>query len=342
MPQLTGLRFCSIGNELARIDDLTLPLHDADGRASNTTIWLRNGGGKTVIVGLLLWLICPDKGMPDERRRIEDYVQVQDRSVIVAEWQLDGNEKSRDPGESDRYLTGVFYEWRPNAKRLRRLFFVTRVVANELRLSLKGLPLAVTKDGRQERRTLASFKQEWQALGNAYPHAGINETESLRDWHSFLEQARIDPELFHYQIKMNSYEGGAENLFKFRNDDRFVNFFLEMMTNGRLGNATVQTIEAFRLALRRHSEQLRPEHGLVSSVIEHLEPLRGAIGERRQMYRRVYQIKQTLEHLTQVIEQRRHSLLQEHERTVHRHGGKRDAIVRREVEGTSEQHFCAE
>src|SRR5947199_7156073 len=119
MPQLTRIRLCNIGNELARIDDLVLPLHDVEGKAANTTIWLRNGGGKTVIVSLLLWLMCPDKKMPDNRH-IEDYVQPQDRSVIVAEWQLDGSNHNGATNEPERYLTGVFCEWQSNTEQPRR------------------------------------------------------------------------------------------------------------------------------------------------------------------------------------------------------------------------------
>jgi len=312
MPQLTQLRLCNIGHAQARIDDLTVPLHDVEGQAANTTIWLRNGGGKSMIVDLFLWLMCPDKKMPDDRH-IEDYVQFQDRSVIVAEWQLDGNNYHHTFPQSTRYLTGVFCEWRSNGEQLRRLFFVTRVVPGEPRLSLKDLPIYVVKNETSERRTLASFKQEWQDLGITYPHAGINEAESLRDWRSLLQQARIDPELFSYQIKMNSREGGAEDIFKFRDADRFVDFFLELMTNGKLGNATAQTIDQFRIALQKQAEQLQPEYGLISHILERLEPLRDAAGERLQMYHRVQQIRHTLDSLTCHVSQRTTELRQDKE-----------------------------
>src|ERR1019366_4642699 len=173
MPQLTQLRLCCIGNERARVDDLTIPFYDAEGNATNTTLWLRNGGGKTVIISLLFWLMCPNRKMPDDRRHIGDYVQPQDRSVIVAEWQLDNGNPGQTTREPERYLTGVFCEQQANSDQLRRLYFVTRVIANEPRLTLNGLPLYVTTHGQKERRTLASFKQEWQDLGNSYPHAGI-------------------------------------------------------------------------------------------------------------------------------------------------------------------------
>src|SRR5438309_11996794 len=134
MPQLTQLRLCCIGPAMARIDDLILPFYDANGQATNSTLWLRNGGGKTFIMQLLLWLMCPDKKKTQTDRSIEDYVQPQDRSVIVAEWQLDGSSRRRAPNETNRYLTGVFCEWRAQGEQLERLFFVARVHPKEQRL----------------------------------------------------------------------------------------------------------------------------------------------------------------------------------------------------------------
>jgi hypothetical protein len=297
MPQLCRVRLCNIGHVHARIDDLILSLHDAEGQPTHSTIWLRNGGGKTMLVSLLLWLLCPEKKMPDNRR-IEEYVQSHDRSVLVAEWQLDSDPRQLFP-QSDRFLTGVFCEWRSSLNisentRLRHFFFVTRVLPQEPRLTLDHLPLYVFQSARRERRTLASFRQEWQDLSNAYPQAHINETEQLSTWRELLEQAGIDPELFGYQILMNRHEAEAEALFKFRESDQFVDFFLELMGNTQLSNTTAQTIEKFREALRRQSEQLEPEYHLVSNLIQQLNPLRDLVRKREQLYLLVQQNRQQL------------------------------------------------
>src|SRR5260370_12570303 len=88
MPQLTRLRLCCVGPAMARIDDIILPFHDANGQPVNSTLWLRNASGKTLIMQLFLWLMCPDKRMTLTELSIEDYVQMQDRSVIAADAQL--------------------------------------------------------------------------------------------------------------------------------------------------------------------------------------------------------------------------------------------------------------
>jgi hypothetical protein len=303
MPQLTQLRLCCIGPATARIDDLILPFHDATGQAVNSTLWLRNAGGKTVIMQLFLWLMCPDKRLTLIESSIEDFVQSQDRSVIVAEWQLDGSSRHRTPNAPNRYLTGVFCEWRAQSERLQRLFFVARVHPGEPRLTLEGLPIYSSRNNRIERRTLASFKQEWQDLGNIYPSAEINETEHQHTWRALLEQAGIDPVLFSYQMKMNLREGGAEDLFKFRDADRFVDFFLELMTDTTPGDTTAQTIEKFRTAFQLQTDQLQPEQYLLSNLIEQLEPLRGATDEREQMYHRIVQARQMLNSFSETISQ---------------------------------------
>lgn len=314
MPQLTQLRLCCIGPNMARIDNLILPFYDANGQPINSTLWLRNGGGKTFIMQLLLWLICPDKKKTQTERSIEDYVQPQDRSVIVAEWQLDDNSR-RVSNETNRYLTGVFCERYAGGEQLQRLFFVARVHPNESRLTLKGLPLYALNRDRLERRTLASFKHEWQALGNAYPSAEINETEVLHTWHRLLEQAGIDPTLYSYQLKMNVREGGAEDLFKFKDSDRFVDFFLEIMTETTLGDTTAQTIEKFRTAFQQQSEQLHPEQHLLSHLTEQLEPLQGAANEREQIYHHVQQTRQTLYKCDEAVTQYLVDLQQDKQRT---------------------------
>ena len=154
MPQLLRLRFYNVGPERARMEDLTISLADiVTGQAAHSAIWLRNGGGKTTLISLSLWLLCPDKPMPD-KNQIEDYVQPDDRSVLVAEWQMDKKDRQLSlwSGKPERYLTGVFCEWRASAssqegRKLHRMFFAARVLDDEPRLSLEDLPLYAIRQG---------------------------------------------------------------------------------------------------------------------------------------------------------------------------------------------------
>ncbi len=78
MPKLLRLRFCNVGPDRARMENLTLRLEDiVIGQAAHTAILLRNGGGKTTLISLILWLLCPDRPMPDTNK-IDDFVQYTD------------------------------------------------------------------------------------------------------------------------------------------------------------------------------------------------------------------------------------------------------------------------
>ena len=136
MPKLARLRFVSIGHPNARMQDLTLNLTDQSGVPSDSTIWLRNGGGKSSILSLFFALPRPNRrdflgSRADARqRRIEDYILTNDRSVVAAEWTLDTQSLSEEfePATLPRFLTGVFYEYAGgNQESLRRLFFSARV-----------------------------------------------------------------------------------------------------------------------------------------------------------------------------------------------------------------------
>ena len=152
MPRLTRLRFVSVGHPDARLDDFTIDLRDADGRATDSTLWLRNGGGKSSILTLFFALLRPDRreflGAKAEarKRRLDDYILRDDRSVVACEWELDHGDRLDFSGETQRYITGVFYEWRTGPAeedRLRRLFFAARPSPDDPRLTLEGIPLFI-------------------------------------------------------------------------------------------------------------------------------------------------------------------------------------------------------
>lgn len=77
------------------MDDLVLDLRNRDSVAMDSTLWLRNGGGKSSILNLFFALLRPDRreflgGKAEaKKRRLEDYVLPEDRAVVVCEWEID-------------------------------------------------------------------------------------------------------------------------------------------------------------------------------------------------------------------------------------------------------------
>lgn len=284
MPRLARLRLVSVGHEQARMDDLLLDFRDRDGKPTDSTLWLRNGGGKSSILNLFFALLRPSRrdflgGKADSRRRsLEDYVLPQDHAVVVAEWELDRPSGTLDLAEpTARLLTGVFYEWR-TPQELRRLFFSGRVADA---VTLESLPLTREQDGGSRRRlTMASFRQEWTALRERLPHLQCGATEVLSEWIQQLEAAGLDPDLFKYQIKMNLREGGADELFRFGTPEEFVDFLLELVLDPALADRISKNIAVYREQLLERRDRRLPERDLVQGLVQRLKPLRDIAEDR--------------------------------------------------------------
>ncbi|MDL1889205.1 hypothetical protein FBQ96_06430, partial [Nitrospirales bacterium NOB] len=196
MPQLLKLRFVSLGHPQARMDDLLLTFQGPDGRATDSTLWLRNGGGKSSILNLFFAILRPHKGdflggkAEAKQRSLNDYILPSDRAVAAAEWQLDPAADSLGL-ESERFITGVFYERRDGSGELRRLFFSCRVAPEQPEATLEHLPLYTASNGARSRRTLGAFREAWRSLRDRAPHLNVGDTENQREWQEVLEAARI-------------------------------------------------------------------------------------------------------------------------------------------------------
>lgn len=252
MPRLIRLRFVSIGYKSARMPDLTLDFSDANRQPIDTMLWLRNGGGKSSILNLFYSLLLPNKrsflGQHADQgdRSLEEYVLPDDRALVLAEWQLDDFER--------RLLTGGFYEWQQGEYRhLKRLFFMARVF--EPHISLENIKLS---DEFGQRFTMYAFKQHWSNLSQQFPEAEPQETDQQQEWRKMLDGYNIDPELFAYQVRMNSREGGADELFRFKEDDQFIDFFLELILRQKHSEDLAKNLIQFRDKLRQRSLQLIP------------------------------------------------------------------------------------
>lgn len=289
MPQLLKLRFVSLGHPQARMDDLLLNFQGPDGRATDSTLWLRNGGGKSSILNLFFAILRPHKreflgGKADAKQRsLNDYILPNDRAVAVAEWQLDPATNSLG-FEPERFITGVFYERRDGQNDPRHLFFSCRVAAEHSESTIELLPLFIENNGTRSRRTLGAFREAWRSLRDRAPHLNISDTENQREWQEVLDAARIDPELFSYQLRMNHREGGADELFRFAEAEEFIDFLLALALDPALGDRVGKNITAFRRELLQRKEQLVPERDFVTGVIARMGMVR-SIRDRRERLR---------------------------------------------------------
>lgn len=290
MPKLARLRFVSIGHPNARMQDLTLNLSDLSGMPSDSTIWLRNGGGKSSILSLFFALLRPNRRdflgskADAKQRRLENYILPNDRSVVAAEWVVDTQDDLASEASlpAARMLTGVFYEYASGVRdNLRRLFFSVRVSDDVPETQLATIPIdAETGEGHRVRRTMMSFKQTWHALRDSHPGLQFFCAENQSDWSEKLQSAGLDPGLFGYQLIMNSREGGADELFRFSSPDDFIDFLLELTVEPSRADSITENLETFRKQLQRRKHEFLPDLTLSSGLVERLAPL-AELHERR-------------------------------------------------------------
>jgi hypothetical protein len=315
MPRLARLRLVSVGHANARFRDVVLDFRDAAGRATDSTIWLRNGGGKSSIVSLLFSLVRP--GLRDflgvksdgKRRQLKDYVQSEDRAVIAAEWELDaeGSEGQGDrAGAPGVLLTGVFCEWRSGGDdgSPRRLYFSARPRPGVPASTLEGLPLHGQTEGRRVRLGQARFHEEWGQLRDRHPEVEARATLNQREWADLLRRAGIDPEVYQYQLRMNQREGGADEIFRFPDHESFVDFLLELAFEPAQADEVSRNVGILRDKLRRRVEEYLPELVLVKGLEERLAPVATVAEERAVVATAAEAIASELWHVAAHIERR--------------------------------------
>ncbi len=282
MPKLARLRFVSIGHTNARMQDLTLNFCDQSDLPTDSTIWLRNGGGKSSILSLFFAMLRPNRRdflgtrADGGERRLEQYILKTDRSVVAAEWVLDNpSSMGVDEGNVVRFLTGVFYEYSATkADTLNRLFFCARMDPGVEETEISGIPIdTLNATGTKVRRTLTSFKQKWHELSQAHPELRMESTDNQSTWSELLQREGLDPGLFGYQLTMNMREGGADELFRFKTPEDFVDFLLQLSVEPGRADDISSNLETFREQLRRRKHEFLPDLDLSNGLIERLTPL---------------------------------------------------------------------
>lgn len=309
MPQIRRIRFVSLGHDKARMDDLILEMHDSEGRSTDTALWLDNGGGKSSMLSLFFSVMRPARkdflGARAEQklRRLEDYIRPDDHSLVVAEWEMDETDLF---GARQRLVTGVFIERTHGSAEdveLDRTWFSFHEVREHPRLCLERLP--VYEDGveRGKRRwRKAGFKVQMAELRAAAPHAQVYLTEKQSEWTAHLDDQGLDTELFLYQIRMNQREGGAADLFQFRDVEDFIDFFIRAVLGDEAGEKLAETLLSYRDDLKKRQRYYIPERRLVAGLVDRARQLIDLSDQRVQMLAAIRRMAGAAEALRGFIE----------------------------------------
>lgn len=294
MPRLSRMRFVSVGYKDARFHDLIIDFRDDYKRATDTIVWLRNGGGKTSILNLTFSVLRPDQreflGRKQEGkpRKLADYVLTGDVAVVVLEWEDDSTSQTRlDGASAPHYITGQLLERKGSSAddaSLKRLFFASREASDVGGLTLETLPLWVrNEDGTEAHATINGFREAWGELRAKYPEHELQLEDNQTTWNDILETARLDPEIFAYQIRMNLKEGAADDLFRFQTHEEFIDFLLAIALPLKLGERAIKNIGTFQRELKNRKKEWEPEKRLGEGLKERLLPLLGIADERHEL-----------------------------------------------------------
>jgi hypothetical protein len=269
MLKLERLRFINIGAPDCRMRDLAISTVDDRGEPVDTVLWLRNGGGKTVILGLFFAHLLPDareflKGRK-ENAKFGDHVLEGDTSFILASWVGEAAALDLLGDGRPRLVTGRVVERKPGytGASLPGLLFTFRPVPGVI--DIDTVPWQI--GGR--RLSLAAFDAEMRRLGRDHPELEYTVTDKQSQWAARLQDVGLDPQVFRYQRQMNAGEAEAATGFmQFRTSDEFVDFLLGVVT-------PAAKLESLENEIRRYSEKLRrlPEWRDELQLIERAVPL---------------------------------------------------------------------
>ena len=239
MYRLARIRCTGIGPADARFDQPSPELApfevsclDASDEPSDTLLWLENGGGKTVFLALLFHVLRPDRapliggdgdGVPGKQRRrgaIDEYLLSGDVGHVLCEWMADDSDV--------RLITGLVAEKRGSG--VVRSWYM--LVVRDQAFSIDQM--VFSNEGRRLRP--GPFLESLQEIARASAtgrrrHIDYFGATTQKQWLALLADHDLDPTLFEYQALMNRAEGRAASLFRFRDSDEFIEFFLKLTMN---------------------------------------------------------------------------------------------------------------
>ncbi|MBR6983097.1 MAG: hypothetical protein IKH75_06125 [Ruminococcus sp.] len=222
MPAIRKIRIVNFRfNDGAKlIPDEIFCTENAEGKPIDTLLNLDNGGGKSVIVQLLLQPVCPKAKV--QNRNISDYFQKgTDHAFVLIEWALDGSTNSLLTGIALAASTTADDE--NESKTVRYYTFMHDYTRAGDKLDLINLPLT-ERTGNHIRPM--SFDDLRKYLQNRkveyYP------SDSLRRYQKRLEEYGIlHTEWENILVRINAVEGGITKFFEeYRTADRLLDKFI--------------------------------------------------------------------------------------------------------------------
>ena len=222
MPAIRKIRIVNFRfNDGAKlIPDEIFCTENSEGKPIDTLLNLDNGGGKSVIVQLLLQPVCPRARV--QNRSISDYFQKgTDHAFVLIEWALDGSSNSLITGIALAASTTADGE--NESKTVRFYTFMHDYTRAGDKLDIINLPLS-ERSGSCIRTLSYDDVRKFLQRRNVryYP------SDSLRRYHKDLEEYGIlHTEWENILVRINAVEGGIAKFFEeYKTADRLLDRFI--------------------------------------------------------------------------------------------------------------------
>lgn len=296
MPAIRKIRIANFRfNDGAKlIPDEIFCTENADGKPIDTLLNLDNGGGKSVIVQLLLQPVCPKAKV--QNRSISDYFQKgTDHAFVLIEWALDGS--------SNSLLTGIALAASTTAddenenKTVRYYTFMHDYTRTGDRLNLINLPLTEHTGNHIRPMSFDDLRKYLQKRKvEYYP------SDSLHRYQKRLEEYGI----FHTEwknilVRINEVEGGITKFFEeYRTADRLLDKFIipGVMPND---NAAAEELEEMFINYADSYAGQEKNLRLQSQIKDFTEKLQGILPLMKDMWdaedQRIQAIRMLADHL---------------------------------------------
>ena len=261
MPKINRIRIVNFAynNEIREIPDLTLSFYDGESALIN----LSNGGGKSVLVELILQAVVPD--LMIQKRKMSSFFRRSSRpSYLIIEWKLD-REKNPDYLMTGIAMTGGSADDRLNGAISYFTFGSHYERANEF--DLAALPLSKIEN---DSRTFMSFEKARDYVrtqAGKLPEAFYFAKGDVAGYRKKLEEFHIFQDEWRNIIaRMNDEEGGIDGLFaKCADSDQLVSQWIvrtvEKSMSSEMGEDMQTSIPDLTLGLveetRRNREDIQ-------------------------------------------------------------------------------------
>ncbi|MGN0614475.1 MAG: hypothetical protein ACI4JB_11325 [Porcipelethomonas sp.] len=280
MPSISRVRIVNLRyNDDSRIiPDILFSFENSERQTVNTLLELENGGGKSVLVQLMLQPVIPNASV--QKRKITDYFQKSsDHAYILVEWKLDRS--------SDHLLTGIAIAASQNtdenneSRSVRYFTFINHYDNFGDKLDIVNFPLTEMVGSRMN---VAQFSKVRDMIKSS-SRAKHFPSEKVKSYQTSLESFGImHKEWNNILVKINEREGGIENFIEAykTTDDLLNNFIIPGISNTNDRRDTESALETMFLnyagsyADKNNKLQLRED---ISGFIGRLNEFQSTVRE---------------------------------------------------------------